>query len=192
MNFQDMISRLNLYWAKQGCALLQPRGLEKGEGSFSPAFLSGALLAGPAALACVESCRGTGRHAPDPLRLCDLYQYQVLLKPPPADIRGAFLGAFRAAGIDLAEHDLRWLAADYDSPAMRAAGAGWELLLDGWAAARFTYLRRAGGREPASPAALLVFGLERLALCAQKKRSVGELRWNENLSYAELHGGAAR
>ncbi len=183
MNFQDIIQKLNQYWARQGCALAQPYGPEKASAEFSPAVFFGALRPGPSAFACVEACRRPAGPARQ-------YQYQVFMKPPAPDMQRVCAGAFRAAGLDLAEHDLRWIPEDWSSPALGASGPGWELRLDGQPFARFVYLQAVASRPLDGPAALLTCGLERLAMAAQGKRDVMQLRWTDRLTYGDVHGGA--
>lgn len=168
MDFQEIISKFNRYWAKQGCCALPPGG---------PAA-PGELLRepGPAALAGAVGPAAGGLFG-------GRYLYQVLFKPPPRDIRRLFLDSFRAAGIDRSEHDVRW--EDFDGGPADAAPRGWTVLLDGLELARFTYLFSAGAAGPR--AAELLFGLERLALASQRRRDTSALEWAGRLTYGELH-----
>jgi glycyl-tRNA synthetase alpha chain len=169
VDFQEIILKLDRYWARQGCALLPPGG------PIDPAF------AGPLCLA------GAARREPAPDGLPGLYRYLVLLKPAPAGARRAFLDSLRAAGIDRSEHDLRWLP--FDGPRGADEDAGWEVLLDGQPLARFVY--KPAGAADGRAAAEIAIVLERLALVSQRKRSVGELSWAGRLTYGELHAGEA-
>ncbi|OGR74826.1 MAG: hypothetical protein A2X32_07935 [Elusimicrobia bacterium GWC2_64_44] len=162
MDFQDIILKLNQYWAKQGCAVMPP-----GPVAGFPAQPAHLCLAGAA-----RAALGAGGPGDLPGR----YRYLVLLRPAPPDIRRVFLNSLKAAGLDRAEHDVRWLAAD------RETGPGWELLLDGLPAARFVYPRQAGGVE-------LVFSLERLALASQRRKNTSDLAWAGRLTYGDLHSG---
>lgn len=173
MDFQEIIFKLNRYWAKQGCCALPPGG---------PAA-PGELLRepGPAALAGAVGPAADGLFG-------GRYLYQVLFKPPPRDIRRLFLDSFKAAGIDRSEHDVRW--EDLDREQAGLSSCGWTVLLDGLELARFTYLRRAGAGEP--QAAELLFGLERAALASQRRRDPAALAWAGRLTYGELHRGLGK
>lgn len=167
MNFQDLISKLNQYWARQGCALLPPCS------AAWPALDGPLCLAGAA-----------GRQALSPDGLEGRYRYRVLLRPAPVASRRLFLDSLRAAGIDRSEHDLRWLPSGEAAPA-GAERRGWSVLLDGFPLARFTYLLPARGEA----AAEIEIGLERLALTAQHKKAAADLCWACRLTYGELHRG---
>ncbi|MCM2266386.1 MAG: glycine--tRNA ligase subunit alpha [Elusimicrobiales bacterium] len=166
MDFQDIILKLDRYWARQGCALLPPGAAGRAD------------FAGPLCLA------GAARRGPAPDGLPGLYRYRVLLKPAPDGARRAFLDSLRAVGIDRSEHDLRWLPSD--GPGGTAEGAGWNVLLDGQPLAGFVY-KAAAARASAE----IVVVLERLALVSQRKRSAAELSWAGRLTYGELHSGEA-
>jgi glycyl-tRNA synthetase alpha chain len=172
VDFQDIILKFNQYWAKQGCAVMPP-GLASGFPEHrGPLCLAGAAGAQPG--------------ASGPEDFSGRYRYRVLLRPAPADIRRVFLNSFKAAGLDRAEHDVRWLPAELDSR------PGWEVFLDGLPAARFAYLQEAGGAEPRQACVELVFSLERLALASQRKKNISELAWAGRLTYGDLHSGPAR
>jgi glycyl-tRNA synthetase alpha chain len=162
LNFQDLISKLNQYWARQGCAMLPP-------GAAAWPELDGPLCLAGAARRCGPPSDG----------LEGFYRYRVLLRPAPAAARKLFLESFRPAGIDRSEHDLRWLPFDGE-----AGRCGWLVLLDGLALGKFVYLRKAGAE-----AAELELGLERFALAAQRKKRVSDLCWAGRLTYGELHRG---
>lgn len=167
MDFQDIILKLDRYWAKQGCALLPP---------------GGAVSHGPGGQLWLAGAAGRTGLPPDGLE--GRYRYRVVLDPAPAGVRRVFLDSLRAAGIDRSEHDVRWAAFDGET------GTGWEVLLDGLSLARFTYLpAAANGFRPA--AAEIVTGLERLALASQRKKKPADLCWAGRLTYGELHGGEA-
>lgn len=169
MDFQEIIFKLDRYWARQGCALLPPGG------SVRPDFAGPLCLAGAAR-------RDAARDG-----LPGLYRYRVFLRPAPATVRRAFLDSLRAAGIDRSEHDLRWLP--FDGPGGPAEGAGWDVLLDGQPLARFVY--KPAAAAPRSACAEIVLSLERLALVSQRKRAAGELSWAGRLTYGDLHPGEA-
>lgn len=163
MDFQNIVRKLDRYWARQGCCLLPP--------SAAP----GAAFPGTACLA------GAAGAPAQPDGLEGRYRYRVLLRPAPAAARRLFLDALRAAGLDRSEHDLRWLAAD------GKAGRGWTVLLDGLPLARFAYAPAAAAPRPAD----MAICLERLAMALQKKRRPGDIMWAGRLTYAELHPGEA-
>lgn len=172
MDFQDIIFKLNRYWAKQGCGLMPLGGADRAvlTGGAGALWLAGAARRGPA---------DDGAGLP-PGR----YLYRVFLRPSPPEVRRLFLQSLKIAGIDRSEHDLRWLPADADG------ASGWNVLLDGLPLASFLYLRAAGPVEPRPAGVELVVGLERLALASQRKRSAAELAWSGRLTYGDLHPAA--
>jgi len=195
VNFQDIISRLNQYWSKRDCAILQPCGREKSSALFAPAAFFGALAGKPFSAAWTEVCRrpGDSRYGDDPVRLGAYYQYQVMIKPPDGDLQRACLDSLRAVGIKREEHDIRWIEAGReDCPCLDISGAGWEVRLDGMSVARFTYLQRLASVELSPSTVEISYGLERLALLSQKKSNILELAWNDRLSYGGLHRGAEK
>ena len=133
MNFQQMIFRLQQYWAERGCVITQPYDIEKGAGTFNPATTLRALGPEPWRAAYVEPSRRPtdGRYGDNPNRLQHYYQYQVILKPAPADSQQLYLDSLTALGINLVEHDVRFVEDDWESPTLGAAGLGWEVWLDG-------------------------------------------------------------
>ena len=133
MNFQDMISALNTYWTKQGCILVQPYDVEKGAGTYNPETFFGSLTKKPVSRAYVEPCRrpADGRYGENPNRLGKYYQYQVIMKPAPANIQDIYLNSLKAIGLDPKQHDVRWIEDDWQSPTLGASGVGWEIWLDG-------------------------------------------------------------
>lgn len=133
MNFQDMISALNEYWTKQGCVLVQPYDVEKGAGTYNPETFFGSLTTKPVNRAYVEPCRrpADGRYGENPNRLGKYYQYQVIMKPAPANIQEIYLNSLKAIGLDPKQHDVRWIEDDWQSPTLGASGVGWEIWLDG-------------------------------------------------------------
>ncbi|PIS46623.1 MAG: glycine--tRNA ligase subunit alpha [Elusimicrobia bacterium CG08_land_8_20_14_0_20_51_18] len=188
MNFQDIILKLDHYWAKQGCAIVQPYDLEKGAGTFNPATFFGSLTEKPTSVCYVEPCRrpGDGRYGENPNRLGKYYQYQVIIKPPPADIQKVYLNSFRAIGIDYSEHDIRWIEDDWESPTLGAGGIGWEVWLDGMEVTQFTYFQQMASFVLFPISVEITYGLERLAMFSQKKKSVYEIKWNDKLLYGEM------
>jgi glycyl-tRNA synthetase alpha chain len=165
-SFQDIILRLQSYWAAQGCAILQPYDLEVGAGTFHPATTLRALGPRPWAAAYVQPSRRPtdGRYGENPNRLQHYYQFQVIIKPSPADLQDLYLGSLRAIGIDAALHDIRFVEDDWESPTLGAWGLGWEVWCDGMEVSQFTYFQQVGGHDCAPVSGELTYGLERLAM----------------------------
>jgi glycyl-tRNA synthetase alpha chain len=189
MNFQQIILRLQDFWANKGCAVVQPYGLEVGAGTFNPHTFLRALGPEPWRAAYVEPCRRPtdGRYGENPNRLQHYYQFQVLLKPAPDDSQELYLESLRALGIDLVAHDVRFVEDDWESPTLGATGLGWEVWLDGMEVTQFTYFQMVGS-IPLDPICTeLTYGLERIAMFVQKKNSVFDLEWVDGLRYGEVH-----
>ena len=188
MTFQDMILHLQRYWAKQGCLLIQPYDLEKGAATFNPATFFGVLTKAPTAVAFAEPCRRPtdGRYGDSPNRLSRYYQFQVILKPVPANIQDLYVGSLKAIGLDARKHDLRWIEDDWESPTLGASGVGWEVWLNGMEVTQFTYFQQMGGLALDPVSVELTYGLERLAMFAQRKDNVYELDYNERFTYGDL------
>lgn len=191
MNLQDIILKFNQYWARQGCAIIQPYDLEKGAGTFNPATFFGSLTAHPVSAAYVEPCRrpADGRYGENPNRLGRYYQYQVIIKPPRADIQQVYLNSLKAVGIDHSEHDIRWIEDDWESPTLGSSGVGWEVWLDGMEITQFTYFQHMASFELSPIMVEITYGLERLAMFAQKKKNIFDIKWNNHVTYGELHKG---
>jgi glycyl-tRNA synthetase alpha chain len=164
--FQDIILRLQSYWAGQGCAVLQPYDMEMGAGTFHPATTLRALGSRPWAAAYVQPSRRPtdGRYGENPNRLQHYYQYQVILKPSPPDLQDLYLGSLAAIGLDPALHDIRFVEDDWESPTLGAWGLGWEVWCDGMEVSQFTYFQQVGGHDCRPVAGELTYGLERLAM----------------------------
>ena len=188
MYFQDLIFSLQKYWADQGCIMVQPYDLEKGAGTFHPMTFIRCLDKGDWNVCYVEPCRRPtdGRYGENPNRLQHYYQYQVILKPSPSDIQDLYLGSLSAIGLNLKEHDIRFVEDNWESPTLGAWGLGWEVWLDGMEVTQFTYFQQLGGEELDSTPVELTYGLERLAMYLQKVNSVFELKWNKNTSYGDV------
>jgi glycyl-tRNA synthetase alpha chain len=179
-SFQDLILRLQAYWAAQGCLILQPYDMEMGAGTFHPATLLRALGPDPWRAAYVQPCRRPtdGRYGENPNRLQHYYQYQVVLKPSPADVQQLYLDSLAALGITSALHDIRFVEDDWESPTLGAWGLGWEVWCDGMEVTQFTYFQQVGGIECAPVTAELTYGLERLAMYVQGVENVYDLDFN--------------
>ncbi len=190
MPFQKMILTLQNYWADQGCAILQPYDLEMGAGTFHPATTLRAL--GPEAwkAAYVQPCRRPtdGRYGENPNRLQHYYQFQVILKPSPAEMQQLYLGSLEAIGIDAALHDIRFVEDDWESPTLGAWGLGWEVWCDGMEVSQYTYFQQVGGFECKPVSGELTYGLERLAMFVQGVDNVYDLDYNgAGISYGDVY-----
>ncbi|HLS83188.1 MAG TPA: glycine--tRNA ligase subunit alpha, partial [Arenimonas sp.] len=177
--FQELILRLNQYWAGQGCVLIQPLDLEVGAGTFHPATFLRALGPEPWNAAYVQPCRRPtdGRYGENPNRLQRYYQYQVVMKPSPDDIVERYFGSLRALGIDPEVHDLRLVEDNWESPTLGAWGLGWEVWLNGMEITQFTYFQQAGGLECRPVTGEITYGLERLCMYLQNVDNVFDLVW---------------
>ena len=165
-SFQEIILRLQEYWASKGCAVLQPYDMEVGAGTFHPATTLRALGNKPWAAAYVQPSRRPtdGRYGDSPNRLQHYYQYQVIIKPSPPDLQELYLGSLRAIGIDMDLHDIRFVEDDWESPTLGAWGLGWEVWCDGMEVSQFTYFQQVGGHDCQPVSGELTYGLERLAM----------------------------
>jgi glycyl-tRNA synthetase alpha chain len=181
MSFQRMILTLHDYWSARGCVILQPYDMEMGAGTFHPATTLRALGPEPWNAAFVQPCRRPtdGRYGENPNRLQHYYQYQVILKPSPADLQELYLGSLAAIGVDMATHDIRFVEDDWESPTLGAWGLGWEVWCDGMEVTQFTYFQQMGGFDCRPVAGELTYGLERLAMYIQDKDSVYDLAFND-------------
>lgn len=181
LNFQDFISTLQAYWAEQGCVIVQPLDNEVGAGTFHPATFLRAIGPEPWAAAYVQPSRRPtdGRYGENPNRLQHYYQYQVVIKPSPADIQALYLGSLERVGIDPAVHDIRFVEDNWESPTLGAWGLGWEVWLNGMEVSQFTYFQQAGGIECKPVTGEITYGLERLAMYLQGVDSVYDLVWSD-------------
>ena len=179
-SFQDLILTLHQYWASKGCVVLQPYDMEVGAGTFHPATTLRSVGSRPWAAAYVQPSRRPkdGRYGENPNRLQHYYQYQVIIKPSPPDLQELYLGSLRAIGIDMANHDIRFVEDDWESPTLGAWGLGWEVWCDGMEVSQFTYFQQVGGLECAPVSGELTYGLERLAMYVQGVDNVYDLNFN--------------
>ena len=188
MNFQELILNLQNYWVERGCVLEQPYDIEVGAGTFNPATFLRSLGPEPWKVAYVEPSRrpADGRYGENPNRLGAYYQFQVILKPSPVDAQQVYLESLKALGIDLVEHDVRFVEDDWESPTLGATGLGWEVWLDGMEITQFTYFQKVGGIDLEPICVELTYGLERIAMFIQRRESVFELEWTPGVTYGEL------
>ena len=165
-SFQEIILALQSYWARQGCAVLQPYDMEVGAGTFHPATTLRALGPAPWKAAYVQPSRRPtdGRYGENPNRLQHYYQFQALIKPSPPNLQELYLGSLEAIGIDMALHDIRFVEDDWESPTLGAWGLGWEVWCDGMEVSQFTYFQQVGGHDCHPVSGELTYGLERLAM----------------------------
>ena len=192
-SFQSLILRLQQFWAEQGCVILQPYDVEVGAGTFHPATTLRALGSEPWKAAYVQPSRRPtdGRYGENPNRLQHYYQFQVILKPAPADSQELYLKSLVHLGVDLALHDVRFVEDDWESPTLGAWGLGWEVWLDGMEVTQFTYFQQVGGIECDPVSTELTYGLERLAMYVQGVENVYDLDFNgapgaEKVTYGQV------
>jgi glycyl-tRNA synthetase alpha chain len=188
MNLQDMILKLQAYWAEHDCIIYQPYDLEVGAGTMSPATFLKALGPEPWNVAYVQPCRRPtdGRYGQNPNRVQHYYQYQVVLKPSPDNVQEMYLGSLEALGIDLLKHDVRFVEDDWESPTLGAWGLGWEVWLDGMEITQFTYFQQVGGIDVKPVSAEITYGLERLATFIQGVDSIFDLKWVGDVTYGDV------
>ena len=181
ISFQDTILNLQKYWSKKGCVILQPYDLEVGAGTFHPATTLRSLGSKPWKTAYVQPSRRPtdGRYGENPNQLQHYYQFQVLIKPSPKDIKKMYLNSLSSVGIKYEEHDIRFVEDDWESPTLGAAGLGWEVWCDGVEVTQFTYFQQMAGMECNPISVEITYGLERLCMFIQGKKNVFDLIWND-------------
>ncbi len=189
LTFQQLILRLNDFWDRRGCALLQPYDMEVGAGTFHTATFLRAIGPEPWSAAYVQPSRRPkdGRYGDNPNRLQHYYQYQVALKPSPADIQEMYLESLQHLGINPQEHDIRFVEDDWESPTLGAWGLGWEVWLDGMEITQFTYFQEVGSLPCKPVLGEITYGLERLAMALQGKESIYDLVWTAGVTYRDVY-----
>jgi glycyl-tRNA synthetase alpha chain len=194
MDFQSVILTLQKYWGDRGCLIAQPYDIEKGAGTMSPHTFLRAIGPEPWRVAYVEPCRRPtdGRYGENPNRLQHYYQFQVLIKPSPDDILDLYLNSLKLLGIDPADHDVRFVEDDWESPTLGAWGVGWEVWLDGMEVTQFTYFQQAGGLDCRPVSVEITYGLERLVMYLQGVNSVFDITWQSHpelgqVKYGQVH-----
>ena len=189
LNFQQLVLRLSDYWARQGCVVQQPYDVEAGAGTMHPDTFFRVLGPEPwRAAYCAPSRRPVdGRYGQNPFRLYRHYQFQVILKPSPPDVQDLYLASLQAFGIDPREHDIRFEEDNWESPTLGAAGVGWQVMMDGMEITQFTYFQQVAGMELDLIPAEITYGLDRLAMHVQGKRSVLELEWAPGVTWADVY-----
>ncbi len=189
LSFQEIIMNLQKFWGKYGCIILQPYDLEVGAGTFHPATTLRSLGSKPWKAAYVQPSRRPtdGRYGKNPNRLQHYYQYQVIIKPSPDNIKQVYLKSLSSIGIDIKNHDIRFVEDDWESPTLGAAGLGWEVWCDGMEITQFTYFQQMTGIECKPVPVEMTYGLERLCMFVQGKKNVFDLDWNnEGVKYKEV------
>ncbi len=189
LTLQELILNLSKYWSDYGCIIQQPYDIEKGASTMNPATFLRALGPEPYSTAMVEPCRRPtdARYGENPNRLGHYFQYQVILKPSPDNAQDIYLKSLEAMGINLKEHDVRFVEDNWESPTLGAAGVGWEVWLDGMEITQFTYFQQVGGLDVKPVALELTYGLERIAMYLQNKDTVYDVMWNNEIKYGEIY-----
>ena len=193
LTFQDLILGLQQYWAERGCVVMQPYDKEMGAGTFHPSTFLRAIGPEPWSAAYVQPSRRPtdGRYGDNPFRLQHYYQYQVVIKPSPADLQDIYLDSLRAIGIDPTVHDIRFVEDNWESPSLGAWGLGWEVWLNGMEITQFTYFQQVGGLECRPVTGEITYGLERLAMYLQDVESIYDIIWTDGplgrISYRDVY-----
>ncbi|MDT8283934.1 MAG: glycine--tRNA ligase subunit alpha [Thermovirgaceae bacterium] len=189
MNLQEIVMRLERYWAEQGCIIQQPYDIEVGAGTMNPATTLRVLGPEPWRVAYVEPSRrpADGRYGENPNRLQHYYQFQVIIQPAPVEIQEMYLESLKALGIEPGDHDIRFVEDDWESPTIGAWGLGWEVWLDGMEITQFTYFQQVGGIDMDPVAAEITYGIERIAMFVQKVDNVYDLEWVGKIKYGDVH-----
>ena len=189
MTFQEIIFTLQKYWASKGCVIASPYDVEQGAGTMHPFTFLKVLGKEPWRVAYLQPCRrpADGRYGENPNRLQHYFQFQVILKPSPENSQELYLGSLQALGIDLKEHDVRFVEDDWESPTLGAWGLGWEVWLDGMEITQFTYFQQVGGFECRPVTVELTYGLERITMYLQEVENVFDIKWNEHFTYRDIH-----
>jgi glycyl-tRNA synthetase alpha chain len=192
--YQQIIARLQEFWMKQGCVILQPYNSELGAGTLNPATFLRVLGPEPWAAAYVEPSKRPkdGRYGENPNRVQQFLQYQVVLKPPPADVVGLYVRSLEYIGVRSDQHDIRLVEDDWEAPTLGASGLGWEVWLDGMEVTQFTYFQQAGSLELEPITAELTYGLLRICLYLQGADSVLDIDWGGGVKWGEINRQAER
>ncbi len=192
-SFQEIILQLQNFWANQGCAILQPIDVEVGAGTLHPSTVLKALGRKPWNVAYVQPSRRPtdARYAQNPNRLSHYYQFQVLLKPAPKNIKDLYLQSLELIGLNPTENDVRFVEDDWENPSVGASGLGWEVWFNGMEVSQFTYMQQVGGIECEIIAGEITYGLERLAMHIQGVDSIFDINWNgleddKKISYGDV------
>jgi len=189
LSFVEVVEKLNKFWVKEGCIIVEPLDTEVGAGTFHPATFFKSLGEEKWRVGYLQPSRRPtdGRYADNPLRMQHYYQYQVLIKPTPRDIKKIYLESLKTLGIDINVHEVRFVEDDWESPTLGASGLGWEVWLDSLEITQFTYFQQMGGMELDLISCEVTYGLERICMFIQKKINVFDLEWQSGLKYGDLY-----
>ena len=189
LTFQDIIMRLDAYWAAQGCLVVQPYDVEVGAGTAAPSTFLRVLGPEPWSVAYPQPSRrpADGRYAENPNRYQHYFQYQVILKPAPADPLGLYLASLAVLGVSDSDHDVRFVEDNWEAPSLGSWGLGWEVWLDGLEITQFTYFQQSGGFDLDPPSVEITYGLERIAMYLQGVRDFTQIRWNDRVTYGDIY-----
>jgi len=189
MYFQDLITKLDEFWKKQGCVIVQPYDIEVGAGTFHPMTFFKSLDKKPWRVAFTQASRRPtdGRYADNPLRMQRYYQYQVIIKPSPKDIQDIYLRSLEFLGIRRKNYDIRFVEDDWESPTLGASGLGWEVWLDSLEITQYTYFQQIGGFPLKVIPCELTYGLERICMFLQNIDDVFKIKWNKDVTYGDIH-----
>ena len=188
MLFQEIIQNLNKFWASKGCLLMQPYDTEKGAGTMNPHTFLRAIGPEPWSVAYTEPCRRPtdGRFGENPNRAQHYFQYQVIVKPSPKGIQEMYLMSLEKLGINIKNHDIRFVEDNWESPTLGAWGVGWEVWLDGMEVTQFTYFQQCGGLDCHPIPIEITYGLERIAMFLQDEDNIWNLKWNKDITYSDI------
>jgi glycyl-tRNA synthetase alpha chain len=188
MTFQDIITELRIFWSKENCIIGEGYDIEVGAGTMSPLTFFGVLGNKLYRVAYTQPSRRPqdGRYGDNPNRLYKHHQFQVILKPPPENVIEIYLNSLKSLGVKEEEHDIRFVEDNWESPTLGAWGVGWEVWCDGMEITQFTYFQQAGGIDLDPVSVEITYGLERIALFLQKKDSIFDIDWSDNIKYRDL------
>jgi glycyl-tRNA synthetase alpha chain len=189
LNLQNIVFRLEEFWAKQGCLIFTPYNSEVGAGTFNPATFLKVLDNKPWRVAYIEPSKRPrdGRYTQNPLRVQQFWQFQVILKPTPNDVQGVYLKSLEAIGIDLKANDIRFIEDDWESPTLGAWGLGWQVELNGVEITQFTYFQQCGGIDLPLIPVELTYGLERIAMFIQNVDSIFDVNWDDKHTWGDIY-----
>ncbi len=181
--------KLLTFWKKKGCLVFQPYNSEVGAGTFNPATFLKCLGPDPWKCVYIEPSKRPkdARYAQNPNRVCQYYQLQVILKPPPDDVQEIYLDSLKSLGIDPSEHDIRFVEDNWESPTLGAWGVGWEVWLDGQEITQFTYFQQMGGFDLNPITCEITYGLERITMYLQNKDSIFDIKWNKETTWGDIY-----
>jgi glycyl-tRNA synthetase alpha chain len=188
LTFQELLFRLQTFWAERGCVLQQPYDVEVGAGTMSPETFLRVLDPRPFSVAYAQPSRrpADGRYGENPNRLFKHTQFQVVLKPPPVNVQEIYLESLQAIGIDLRQHDLKFEEDNWEAPTLGAWGIGWQVMLDGLEITQFTYFQQCGGQDLDPISVEITYGLERIAAFLQDVDSLYDVIWTDSITYGEV------